>query len=116
MDAFTAYFKVTIRYSSGQTEVNHGKHQSRYHNWFFPIQVQIFTALLTYSITSKEIWGSTSGLRQVLYSVARILRSQVSILLGAWMCVCVSLCCVVLCVGRGLASDRSPVQGVLPIV
>jgi hypothetical protein len=24
--------------------------------------------------------------------------------------------CVVLCVGRGLASGRSPVQGVLPIV
>jgi len=27
-----------------------------------------------------------------------------------------ALCCVVLCVGRGLASDRSPVQGVLPTV
>jgi hypothetical protein len=57
-----------------------------------------------------------SRLRQVLSSVARMLRSQVRILLGAWMCVCVSLCCVVLCVGRGLASGRSPVQGVLPIV
>jgi hypothetical protein len=45
-----------------------------------------------------------------------MLRSQVRILLGAWMCVCVSLCCVVLCVGRGLVSGRSPVQGVLPIV
>jgi hypothetical protein len=32
------------------------------------------------------------------------------------MDICVSLCCVVLCVGRGLASGRSPVQGVLPIV
>jgi hypothetical protein len=32
------------------------------------------------------------------------------------VCVCVSLCCVVLCVGRGLASGRSPIQGVLPIV
>jgi hypothetical protein len=32
------------------------------------------------------------------------------------MCVCVSLCCVVLCIGRGLASGRSPIQGVLPIV
>jgi hypothetical protein len=30
------------------------------------------------------------------------------------MCVRVFLCCVVLCVGRGLASGRSPVQGVLP--
>jgi hypothetical protein len=32
------------------------------------------------------------------------------------MCVCLSMYCVVLCVGRGLASGRSPVQGVLPIV
>jgi hypothetical protein len=33
----------------------------------------------------------------LLSSVARMLRSQVRILLGAWMCVCVFLCCVVLC-------------------
>jgi len=26
-----------------------------------------------------------------------MLRSQVRILLGTWVCVCVSLCCVVLC-------------------
>jgi hypothetical protein len=32
------------------------------------------------------------------------------------MCVCVSMWCLVLCVGRGLASGRSPIQGVLPIV
>jgi hypothetical protein len=32
------------------------------------------------------------------------------------MCVRVFLCCVVLCVGRGLASDRSPIQGALPTV
>jgi len=32
------------------------------------------------------------------------------------MCVCVFLCCVVLCVGRGLASGWSPNQGVLPNV
>jgi hypothetical protein len=37
------------------------------------------------------------GLRQVLSSAARTLGSQFRILLGAWMCVCVSLCCVVLC-------------------
>jgi hypothetical protein len=54
--------------------------------------------------------------RQVLSSVTRMLRSQVRILLGAWMCVCVFVCCVVLCVGRGLATGRSSVQGVLPIV
>jgi hypothetical protein len=32
------------------------------------------------------------------------------------MCVRVFLRCVFLCVGRGLASGRSPVQGVLPTV
>jgi hypothetical protein len=32
------------------------------------------------------------------------------------MCVCVFLCCVVLCVCRGLALDWSPNQGVLPNV
>jgi hypothetical protein len=32
------------------------------------------------------------------------------------MCVCMFLCCVVLCVGRGLALDWSPNQGVLPNV
>jgi hypothetical protein len=37
------------------------------------------------------------SLRQVLTSAARTLGSQVRILLGAWMCVCVFLCCVVLC-------------------
>jgi hypothetical protein len=37
------------------------------------------------------------GLRHVLSSAAQTLGSQVRILLGAWMCVCVSLCCVVLC-------------------
>jgi hypothetical protein len=37
------------------------------------------------------------GLSQVLSSAARTLGLQVRILLGAWMCVCVSLCCVVLC-------------------
>jgi hypothetical protein len=32
-----------------------------------------------------------------LASAAITLGSQVRMLLGAWMCVCVSLCCVVLC-------------------
>jgi hypothetical protein len=43
------------------------------------------------------------------------LGSQVRILLGAWICDCVSLCCVVLCVGRGLGAGlilrpRSPTK------
>jgi hypothetical protein len=32
------------------------------------------------------------------------------------VCLRFFLCCVVLCVGRGLESGRSPVQGVLPTV
>jgi hypothetical protein len=33
------------------------------------------------------------------------------------ICVCAFFCvCVVLCLGRGLATSRSPVQGVLPSV
>jgi hypothetical protein len=72
-------------------------------------------------IQSKVMYGKINKdlfifQRKILSSVARMLRSQVRILLGAWMYVCVSLCCVVLCVGRGLASSRSPVQGVLPFV
>jgi hypothetical protein len=49
--------------------------------------------IVTYGSRSQK----PSGLRQVLSWVARMLRSQVRILLGSWMCVCVSLCCVVLC-------------------
>jgi hypothetical protein len=48
-----------------------------------------------YNYVRKSQW--LSGLRQVLSSAARTLGSQVRILLGAWMFVCVFLCCVVLC-------------------
>jgi hypothetical protein len=54
---------------------------------------------------------NTTGLRHVLSTSAWTLRSQVRILLGAWMCVSVFLCCVVLCFGRGLVLDWSPNQG-----
>jgi hypothetical protein len=37
------------------------------------------------------------GLRHVLSMTTRTLGSQVRILLGAWMCVRIFLCCVVLC-------------------
>jgi hypothetical protein len=37
-------------------------------------------------------------------------------LVEAWMSVCALFCvCVVLCVGSGLATDCSPIHGVLPI-
>jgi hypothetical protein len=40
----------------------------------------------------------------------------VLISLETWMRVCVRSICVALCVGSGLATGRSPVQGVLPTV
>jgi len=52
----------------------------------------------------------------VLSSTTRKLGSRVRIPFKAWMCVRVFLCCVVLCVGEGLVSGWSPVQGVLPNV
>jgi hypothetical protein len=55
-------------------------------------------------------------LRHEPSSPARTLRSWVRIPLKAWMLVCVYFVCVALCTGRGLASDWSPVQGVLPTV
>jgi hypothetical protein len=36
--------------------------------------------------------------------------------IGLDVCVCLFCVCVVLCVGSGLATGRSPVQGVLPSV
>jgi hypothetical protein len=35
---------------------------------------------------------------------------------GMGICVCLFCICTALCVGSGLATDRSPVQGVLPAV
>jgi len=57
-----------------------------------------------------------SRLKHVLSSATRTLGSWVRIPLEAWMCVRVFLCCVVLCVARGLALGRSPAQGVLQTV
>jgi hypothetical protein len=50
---------------------------------------------INFTYVSRSQWQS--GLRQVLFSAARTLGSHVWILLGAWMCVWVFLCCVVLC-------------------
>jgi hypothetical protein len=50
---------------------------------------------LTIFYPCRSQWPSS--LRQVLSSAARTLGLQVRILLGAWMYVCVFLCCVVLC-------------------
>jgi hypothetical protein len=52
-------------------------------------------------------------LKYELSSLARTLGTWIRIPLKTWMSVCV---CVVLCVGRSLATGWSPVQGVLPTV
>jgi hypothetical protein len=60
-------------------------------------------------------WQGTQwprGLRHELSSVARTLGSWVRIQLKAWMSV---LCAFILCVGRGLATGWSPVQGVIKV-
>jgi hypothetical protein len=65
-------------------------------------------------ILSRSQWPS--GLKHVLSWAARTLGSWVRIPLEARICVRVFLCCVVVCVGRGLALGRYPFQGVLPTV
>jgi hypothetical protein len=54
------------------------------------------------------------GLRHKLSSFTRMLGSWLRIPLKAWMSVCVYSIWVVLCLGRGLATGWSLVQGVLP--
>jgi hypothetical protein len=56
------------------------------------------------------------GLRHELSSLARILGSWVRIPLKAWMSVCVYSVFVLPCIGSGLATGWSLVQGVLPTV
>jgi hypothetical protein len=55
-----------------------------------------YIKFVTYIISRFRQSQWQSGLRRVLSSAARTLGSQVRILLGAWMFVCVFLCCVVL--------------------
>jgi hypothetical protein len=68
----------------------------------------------TYINFGRSQWPR--GLRHKPSSPARTLGSWVLIPLEAWKSVCVYSVCVVPCVGSGLATGWSPVQGVLPIV
>jgi hypothetical protein len=61
---------------------------------------------------SRSQWPR--GLRNEPSSPSRTLGSWFRIPHEAWMSVCVYSVCVVLCVGSGLATGWSPVQGVLP--
>jgi hypothetical protein len=74
-----------------------------------PYKFILLTEILT---ICRSQWPSC--LRHVPSSAALTLVLWVRIPLEVWMCVLAFLCCVVLCAGRGLASGRSPVQGVLP--
>jgi hypothetical protein len=63
----------------------------------------------------KESWSQwPRGLRHEPSSPAPTLESWVLIPLEAWMSVCVYSVYIVLCVGSGLATGWSTVQGVLP--
>jgi hypothetical protein len=66
------------------------------------------------SIRSRSQWPS--GRSYELSSLARTLGSWVRIPLKVWMYVCVYSVFVLPCVGSGLATGWSPVQGVLPTV
>jgi hypothetical protein len=72
--------------------------------------------ILKYATRNRSQWPH--GLRHELSSLVRTLGSWVRIPLKAWMSVLCAfiLCLCCSCVGRGLATGWSPVQGVLPIV
>jgi hypothetical protein len=61
---------------------------------------------------SPETFGYTL-VRRVLFWTTRTEGSWVRIPLKAQMYVRVFLCCAVVCIGRGLAVGRCPIQGVL---
>jgi hypothetical protein len=67
-------------------------------------------------ISSRSQWPRR--LRHQVSSLARTLGSWVRIPLKAWVSVLCAfiLCCVVLYVGRGLATGWAPIQGDLPTV
>jgi hypothetical protein len=76
-----------------------------YTEWF------IYTSIIGHG------WSQwPSGLKHEMSSPAWTLGSWVRIPLEAWMFVWVYSVFVLSCVGRGLATGWSPVQGVLPIV
>jgi hypothetical protein len=84
-------------------------------NWCPCCQLLCFLFSLLFSVSSSDFHDAYCwrGLRHELSSLARILGSWVRIPLKSWMSVCV---CVVLCVGSGLVTSWSLVQGVLPSV
>jgi hypothetical protein len=81
-----------------------------------PLRVPALSVMPFWSFCRSQ-WPS--GLRYVMSSLARRPGSLVRIPYKAWMFgmyICLSCACVVLCLGSGLATSWSLVQGVLPSV
>jgi hypothetical protein len=95
----------------GSSDVSHTESSGIANIWSVGFLATEFCKLLISVLISIAEWSEASTV------FGRLNIEIVGLnLLGAWVCVCVSMCCVVLCVGRTLASGWSPVQGVLPIV
>jgi hypothetical protein len=69
-----------------------------------------------FKLSSPTVRGSLVAETHETFSPARTLESWVRIPLEAWMFVCVYSVFVLFCIGSGLATGWSLVQGVLPIV
>jgi hypothetical protein len=82
-----------------------------------PPHTYIYTLYICTYTSCRSRWPS--GPRHVLSSFARKPGTRVRIPYKAWMfgvCMRLFCICVVLCLGSGLATGWSPVQGVLPSV
>jgi hypothetical protein len=79
--------------------------------------MQLRVTIVTYCFMCRSQWPR--GERHELSSLSRKLGSWVRIPHKAWMfgvCMCLFCVCVFLCLGKGLATSWSLVQGVLPSV
>jgi hypothetical protein len=90
-------------------------------NWrhFKPQDVHLQISYFISHIPCTAGHGSRAVEGMLLSSLARTLGSWVLILHKAWMfgmCMCLFCVCVVLCLGRGLATSWPLAQGVLPFV
>jgi hypothetical protein len=96
--------------------------------WRDTLSLQSAIANASVNLPDKAAWSCSMGnwavlckrmpitvpvrvLRREMSSLARTLGSCVRFPLKAWMFICVYSVCVVLCVGGGLATGWSPVQG-----
>jgi hypothetical protein len=81
-----------------------------------PLMIRACSRILRMASCNKSRSQWPRGLRHEMSSPAWTLGSWVRIPLESWMFVCVCFVFVLSCVGSGLATGWSPVQGILPIV